>query len=119
MCSPILPHEARVNLIAFRIERYKSVMDSRWINIEPLTVLVGKNESGKTSLLKALHKFNPFTPEPYVMSREWPRGHRKEQSEKQVVCQARFALTPEEKQALATITDNRMVVDQVEVRKDY
>jgi len=31
------------------------VIDSDWIDVTPLTVVVGKNESGKTALLKALH----------------------------------------------------------------
>jgi energy-coupling factor transporter ATP-binding protein EcfA2 len=108
-----------VILTEFRIQRYKSVLDSGWIRIEPLTVLVGKNESGKTTLLKALHKFNPFKPEPYIMAREWPRGHRKEQTDRQVVCQAKFALTRDEQDELARITDGKMVVDHVDVSKDY
>ncbi|MCI0457393.1 MAG: ATP-binding protein [Gemmataceae bacterium] len=60
--------------VAFRVQMYRSVSDSGWIEINPMTVLVGKNESGKTTLLKALHKFNPFSPEPYTMDSEWPRG---------------------------------------------
>jgi len=41
--------------------------------IDRVTALVGRNESGKTSLLKALHKFNPATPETYNPQREFPR----------------------------------------------
>jgi predicted ATPase len=41
--------------------------------MERVTALVGRNESGKTALLKALHKFNPATPEPYNPQREFPR----------------------------------------------
>jgi len=55
----------RMKLTRFRIQKYKCILDSDWVNIPGLTVLVGKNEAGKTSLLKALHKFNPFNPEPY------------------------------------------------------
>jgi ABC-type cobalamin/Fe3+-siderophores transport system ATPase subunit len=50
-------------LSGFCIQMYKCVLDSGWIEVSPLMVLVGKNESGKTSLLKALHKLNPFKPE--------------------------------------------------------
>ena len=49
-----------MKLTAFRIYRYKSILDSGWIEVSPLTALVGKNESGKTTVLKALHKFNPY-----------------------------------------------------------
>jgi len=35
-----------------------------------VTAFVGRNESGKTSLLKASHKFNPATDEPYNPQKE-------------------------------------------------
>ena len=38
-----------------------------------MTALVGRNEAGKTTVLKALHKLNPATPEPYDPQREFPR----------------------------------------------
>lgn len=47
-------------LKAFRVQMYKCILDSGWIEVSPLTVLIGKNESGKTSLLNALYRFNPF-----------------------------------------------------------
>ena len=50
-----------MDLICFRVTMYKGILDSGWVEVNPLTVLVGKNESGKTSLLKALHKLNPYT----------------------------------------------------------
>ncbi len=57
----------------FRIQNYRNIDDSGWIPLETVTALVGRNESGKTALLKALHKFNPATPHPYVPQREFPR----------------------------------------------
>ena len=49
-----------MDLIKFRVTMYKGIIDSGWVDVDRLTVLVGKNESGKTSLLKALHKLNPY-----------------------------------------------------------
>src|SRR4026209_2722874 len=72
-----------MRLVGFQVQMYRCVMDSTWIPVTPLTVLVGKNESGKTAVLKALHKLNPFHPEPYHL-REWPRGHRGARSTDQV-----------------------------------
>ena len=92
-----------MNLIAFRVKMYKGIIDSSWVDVNPLTVLVGKNESGKTSLLRALHKLNPHTPDPYDMAREWPRARRKERSEEYVACQAKFQLSDQEKFDLAQI----------------
>lgn len=59
--------------IKFRVLNFRNIDDSGWIPLEKVTALVGRNESGKTSLLKALHKFNPGTPEPYNAQREFPR----------------------------------------------
>jgi hypothetical protein len=106
-------------LTDFQVQMFKNILDSQWIKVSPLTVVVGKNESGKTSLLNALHKFNPFKPEPYSMDREWPRGYRKERDESQIVCSARFALAAEEMAQLATITDQPMTATEVVVTRDY
>ncbi|MGH9721703.1 MAG: AAA family ATPase [Bryobacteraceae bacterium] len=108
-----------MKLTGFRIQRYKSVLDSSWIDVSPLTVMVGKNESGKTSVLQALYKFNPFDPEPYSLDREWPRGHRRSRNEDQVVCTARFELTPEESRGLAGITEGAVAATQLEIARDY
>jgi len=105
---------------AFRVQMYRCILDSDWIEVTPLTVVVGKNEAGKTTLLRALHKFNPFKPEPYSIDREWPRGHRKERNDKQVVCAVRFELSPEEIAELAKITDQPLDnISTLEVTKDY
>ncbi|WP_082814691.1 AAA family ATPase [Collimonas fungivorans] len=61
-----------MKLAAFRVQNYRSIIDSGWVSIDDIAVIVGKNESGKTSLLKALLKFNPFKAEPYSLDREWP-----------------------------------------------
>ena len=61
-----------MRLAEFRVQMYRSIIDSSWVKVNSLTVVVGKNESGKTTLLKALHKLRPFSPEPYSMDSEWP-----------------------------------------------
>lgn len=57
----------------FRVLNYRNIDDSGWIPLERVTAFVGRNESGKTALLKALHKFNPAIKEPYNPQREFPR----------------------------------------------
>jgi len=109
-----------MQLRAFRVEMFKGVVDSGWIDIERLTAIVGKNESGKTTILKALHKLNPFEPEPYVMAREWPRGHRRERNSSQIVCTARFELAEAEIEDLRQITDQQVdFKSTVDVTRDY
>lgn len=101
----------------FRIQKYKAVQDTGWIDIENLTVLVGKNEAGKTTILKALHKLNPFEPEPFKINEDWPRGKRKERNEDQIVSSVIF-------EANKDILDNELYKDasdkfEVLVEKNY
>ena len=56
-----------------QILNYRNIDDSGWIPLERVTVFVGRNEAGKTALLKALHKFHPAIEEPYNAQREFPR----------------------------------------------
>lgn len=42
-----------------RIRNYKRIEDSDWIELDDVTALVGGNETGKTSLLRALWKLKP------------------------------------------------------------
>ena len=79
-----------MRLKAFKVKMYRPIIDSGWVDVDGVTVIVGKNESGKSALLKALHKFKSFSPEPYTLDREWPRGHRRERSTDAVVVQTRF-----------------------------
>ena len=57
----------------FQVLNYRNIDDSGWIPLERVTAFVGRNEAGKTALLKALHKFNPATEEAYNAQREFPR----------------------------------------------
>ena len=51
-----------MKLTKVRIKNYKCIHDSTEFDIDDITCLVGKNESGKTAVLEALNKFNPFDP---------------------------------------------------------
>lgn len=52
-----------MRLAKARVQNYRSVEDSGEISFEDdVTCLVGKNESGKTAVLQALHLLNPLNP---------------------------------------------------------
>ena len=108
-----------MDLKTIRVRMYKGILDSGWVDIDSLTVLVGKNESGKTSLLKALHKLNPYESDPYEMVKEWPRGLRTKRSEEHVVCVARFKLSDQEKSELTEVTHIEKIPDIVEASRNY
>ena len=59
--------------LRFRVQNFRNIDDSGWIDLEQVTAFVGRNESGKTALLKALHKFNPASQERYDPQKEFPR----------------------------------------------
>jgi len=45
----------------FKVENFRSISDSGWIENDNVTALVGVNEAGKSNLLLALWKLNPAT----------------------------------------------------------
>ncbi len=108
-----------MKLKAFRVENYRCVLDSDWVDIDDIAVIVGKNESGKTSMLKSLWKFNPFKEEPYNLDREWPRGKRKERSEDKIVVTVRFNFTPEEQKIIEEIDGSAKGITGVEIKRNY
>ena len=70
-----------IKLTKARIHKYKSVETEQFFNVEDdVTVLVGMNESGKTSLLEALAKVNYFDEDndfQYNMTHDFPRKQKK------------------------------------------
>jgi predicted ATPase len=108
-----------MKLTEFKIENYRSVRDSGWVKIDDIAVIVGKNESGKTSLLKALWKFNPYDESGYNIDREWPRGNRKDKSGDKTVATCRFTFTPEEVQELEAAHESAKGIQTVEIRRNY
>ena len=89
-----------MRLSRVRIENYRSIEDSGWIEVEPeITSLVGKNESGKTAFLQALFKLNPIEPAEYQEILDFPSRltrKRKDTNDAIRVCTAEFELTDEE-----------------------
>ena len=48
-----------MRLTQFRVTDFRSVDNSGWVEVDPVTALIGVNESGKTNLLVPLWKLNP------------------------------------------------------------
>ena len=64
-----------MRLTKVRIMDFRCVEDSGDLNLDSVTCLVGKNESGKTAILKALHKLKPEDDkvERFEPARDYPR----------------------------------------------
>ena len=98
---------------AFRVRKFRNIEDSGSIDLlGPLTCVVGKNQSGKSALLRALHKFNPHSSEPYDMRHEWPRGQRTKRDAGHVVCEVSLLLSAEDANELNAIAGRDAIAPQ-------
>lgn len=57
----------------FKVQNFRSIEESDWIDVADNSCLVGTNEAGKTNLLIALWKLNPANKEPIVPLDDFPR----------------------------------------------
>ena len=48
-----------MELKSFRVRNFRSINDSGEIDVSRITALLGRNESGKSNVLRALHSLNP------------------------------------------------------------
>lgn len=48
-----------MKLLRYRVENFRSVRNSGWINVDDVTAMIGINESGKSNLLLPLWKLKP------------------------------------------------------------
>ena len=48
-----------MRLESFEVSNYRSINSSGEIQASRITALLGRNESGKSNLLRALHSLNP------------------------------------------------------------
>lgn len=90
-----------MQLTHFKVTKYRNVLDSGWIEVGNITAFVGQNEAGKSNLFEALYRINPFAPrEAYNVDEDWPVDEWGNKDRSALVCQAKFALRPEEIESL-------------------
>jgi hypothetical protein len=109
-----------VKLEAFRVQNYKRIEDTDWVSCRDLTVLVGKNEAGKSAILRGLSKLNPSDGEGYDGLREFPRRRfSDEYDEDKTVASARFLLSADEQAELVGISPLHASTKTVEISRRY
>ena len=121
-----------MKLTKVRITEFQSIQDSTEFEVGDVTCLVGKNEAGKTALLKALYRLNPIIEEDgsFDVTLDYPRravseykddveaGHR----EPAKVVQATYALEPEDITAIQEFFGPQCLQDEtptVTLHKGY
>ncbi len=110
-----------MELKSFRVQNYKNISDTDWIDCEDLTVFVGKNESGKTALFRALSKLKPTDEAKYDPIKEFPHGRYTDEFKKQdwPVASGKFCLTDDEKSELKEICPYLDKLEAVIVTRYY
>ena len=92
-----------MKMTKFRVQNYKKILDTGWIDCSDLTVFVGKNESGKSSIFRGLSKLNPSDGEKYDGLKEFPRRRYASDFKTQEwpVSSAEFAIFDDEKRIIS------------------
>ena len=95
-----------MKLKTVRIREFQSIQDSAEFDIGDVTCLVGKNEAGKTALLRALYHLNPIheTDGNFDVTDDYPRGAVEDyrdavaagEREPAIVVMATYALEPQD-----------------------
>ncbi len=72
-----------MRLKAAHITNYRSIRDSGEFTLDDVTCLVGKNESGKTAILQALYRLNPYGVNNAIFDKDldYPRGLKSKYAE--------------------------------------
>ena len=113
-----------------QIREFRSIWDSNRFQVDRVACFVGKNESGKTALLHALHRLNPIDDGPtrFDVTDDYPRAHVEEyehalergEREPAVVVKATFALEAPELDAIAAEYGSGVIRDSsITVSKGY
>ena len=87
-----------MKLINFQIKNYKVINDTEPGKVDPkVTALVGKNESGKTAILKAMWKSQNVADAAFDKLYDYPRDrYSRDRKDTQEVTILEFELSPEE-----------------------
>ncbi len=90
--------QPNMKLLRFRVTDFRSVKDSKWIETNNVTALIGTNESGKTNLLLPLWKLKPAKDGEIDALSDYPRNQYhifRDMEIKPVFIRAQFKLSDE------------------------
>ena len=110
-----------MELKSFRIRNFRSINDSGEIDVSRITALLGRNESGKSNILRVLHSLNPADGfEALSPIKDFPR-HRKlsECRDWTPVVDTTWQLSTYEQQRIAEIWPAAEGVTEVDVGRRY
>lgn len=115
-----------IKLVKATIHKYKSIETEQFFNVEDdVTVLVGMNESGKTSILEALAKVNYFEEDDdfkFNMTHDFPRKQKKaveKRGENPLAVTLTYLLSDDIIKAIETDINVRITSKEIAYSKKY
>jgi len=110
-----------MKLESFRVLNYRSINDSGEITVSRITALLGRNESGKSNLLRALHSLNPIAGfESLKPIKDFPRHKRLEEcTDSTPVLSTTWTLDDDDKEALLEVIPRATDVSVVVIGRSY
>ena len=119
-----------MKLKTVQLEEFRSINNSEEFEVGEITCLVGKNESGKTALLRALYQMNPFVEKDagYSVTDDYPRAnvedYRSEVKagtrEPAIVARAQFDLDKDDIKAVqAHVGEQAFKGEKLELTRGY
>jgi predicted ATPase len=110
-----------MRLESFRVRNYRSINDSGEVSVSQITALLGRNESGKSNLLRALHSLNPIKGfEALKPIKDFPRHRRLEEcTDTTPVLSTTWALDEYDKKALLEILPRATTITKITIARSY
>ena len=110
-----------MRLASFQITNFRSINDSGPIDSTQITAILGRNDSGKSNLLRALHSLNPAEGLSELSPiKDFPRHRRLEECRGDTpVVSTRWALDDGERAELAAILPRAAKVSHVTAGRGY
>ncbi|WP_094712516.1 AAA family ATPase [Hahella sp. CCB-MM4] len=110
-----------MQLKSFRARNFRSINDSGEIQVSRITSLLGRNESGKSNLLRALHSLNPVEGfQALSPIKDFPRDRKLEEcNDNTPVVESSWTLSTFEQQQLGKTFPRAADVSTVKVGRRY
>lgn len=110
-----------MHLVSFRVTNFRSINDSGEIDASRITALLGRNESGKSNLLRALQSLNPADGFKALNPiKDFPRHRRLEECRDATpVVTTRWCLDEDDQSELTGILPRANAVKHVQIGRYY
>lgn len=110
-----------MQLKSFRVSNFRSIKDSGHIEVSRITALLGRNESGKSNLLRGLHSLNPLDGfKALDPIKNFPRDRRLEEcTDLTDVVHSTWELDEDDKAELLEVLPRATEVTKVEIGRKY